>query len=456
VRSTQDAAILADAADAGAPASGDDAGAPSNEARQRGASDADAGLSDAGAKPSERNPSLRFVAPRVVYVHEARELKVFGADLDAARADSVRVDGQPIGAITVNSESEGRIALPGLDAGEHTLALDGDVSGSVARLVAVPHPRYGAAEIPIPGRPDTVVYDPERGAFFGVFYDLDRTSDNTVGRIRCRDTSCQLDLVQFSLPTTAALSADGRDLLVLNQECVLAHVDPDSLSVQRREYLTCGDHISYEPVLLTLADGQTFYTTGDGTGTWHYPDRTQKSNSDYAPLGLLSQDGTRSGWLGLAPDGHSSAVFIYDTGSSMMTRVQTLGDSQFSNSLMSLSADGRRFMHGNQVYEDAGGFRYVGSLDSSDAHPLSVALSDDGTFAVSYSLSENAVRVYDVQADHGPFPARPTLVQFPSDPYTAVQRFYITDDGHSIFGFISRVGAGGSSVAFSLVVRVLE
>jgi hypothetical protein len=211
------------------------------------------------------------IAPYVGYTGELSFVTVYGSDLTAATGAHVFVDNVDVGPLSVASDTEGTIALPALEAGEHTLRVGAD--GEAMRLVVRDLPVHGATDVPLAGTATSLEYDAERDAFYGVFVAADGT--RSARRLRNAGTGTWVaDAIAIDAARDVALTADGADLLVAADSCIVHRLDPQTLAL--RESLTdascAADRKPFGPVM-KLVDGQPVAIVEATDPTlWAYPD----------------------------------------------------------------------------------------------------------------------------------------------------------------------------------------
>jgi hypothetical protein len=409
-------------------------------------------LSDAGpANDGEGGvvgPAARFVAPRVVYVGESRNVRVFGPRLGTATGYAVFVDDMNVGTLTAVRDREGTVVLPRLEIGEHFLRIGSASEHSAARLVTMPRTRYPDENFVLPGSVRSFIHDPERRAFFAILSAANGIGFNLV-RIQFDGANWTLQTVDVPSPLGITMNPDGRELLVTNTGCVLIHVDPHSLKIGTIENLTPGCVYGEYEVIHALADGQVLYAASQSWARmWEYPGhRPVDSPMIHSVVSELSGYQTRLLWGEGTTISGTHPLYSYEVGSGKFEIFTTLGGDSYSTAL-AISGNGDRITHRGSVYDR--NLHYLGGLG---VEPGRVGLSGDGAVAVVYDDRLQTLRAYDVRGSSSPFPPLAPPVPFPLDMLGQAFQLFVDDDGQTAFLFTIRFLGGPSTTETRFVVR---
>jgi hypothetical protein len=410
-----------------------------------------------GLTPQDASIRAEYLAPRVVFTGEQRTVRVFGPGLGSADGQSVFVDDKRIGTLTAVGPREGRVDLPGLAPGEHFLRVgDAAATNTPTRIFAVARKNYEDADVLIAGRPMRWIYDLERDAFFGVFSDLSGAPWK-VERIQFDGSHWRVDAVDLPAAFALSMTADGRELLVTGNACLLIHVDPDSLAIRQTQPLPTCPSDGHAGLIEALADGQILYGAVD-----QWASLRQYSNgaevmapSLDSPTWLVSQYATRLIWAS-SPNisGPMHPIYHHDVESDAFTEFQTLSGDYYVDGILALSGDGERFMHYSSLYDHD--FRFLGRVASGSEQPSAVGLSGDGRVAATVDVTRQSVTTYDVSGSASPFPAL-LEVPLPMDQFGYLNRLVLDDAGRTVFVFSSRpLDMNNNAYEFHFVVRRLS
>jgi hypothetical protein len=194
------------------------------------------------------------ISPYVSYTDQPSTITLYGSGLTAAADARVFLDDIDVGPLSVTSETEAAIALPALAAGEHTLRIGAD--GEAIRVFVRDLPVHSAADVPLAGTASSLEYDAERDAFYGIFVAADGT--RSAHRLRNTGTGAWVaDVIAVGAARDVALTADGADLLVSADGCLIHRLDPQTLAL--RESLSdasCSADEKSFGALTKLVDGQ--------------------------------------------------------------------------------------------------------------------------------------------------------------------------------------------------------
>lgn len=391
-----------------------------------------------------------YLAPRVVFVEEAREVSVYGSALPVADGDTVFVDDVAVGTLAVMGGRIGKVSLPPLARGAHRLRIEG--SAASARFDAIERHVLSDVDITMRGGALQVVYDPAREALFAVVFDGDLNQYAFV-RLRFDGTQWQVDYLEMPTARAIGMTADGSDVLVTTAECELQRIDPDTLVVSPPERLV--DDCD-EPVLRMvsgLADGRVVYASvAGGAELWEYPTRTSLAAPalHYATT-QLAQDGTQLIWAaGTSVD--SEGAYRYDVGSREFLPLHPSGDPLYSDETLAISGDGSRFLHLADVY-DLNSTR-LGSLDEGERRDGPASFSADGQLLVTVAADRTHLRAYDLRGLSGDLVEGTELSKL--GDRTRVWKLQVDAAGSSVFVFASQsVDPDGGQTRNMFLVRRL-
>jgi hypothetical protein len=227
-----------------------------------------------------------------------------------------RIDACENGTLTPVRDGEGRIGVPMLPAGEHFLRVGDFGSASAARFFVAERRRDHAPAAALPGDALQVVYEPERGAFFAIL-GLPTGSFQLV-RIRQEAGAWKVRNVDLPQPLSLTISPDGRELLVMNSGCALAHVDPDTLALRGIDKLDTGCP-AYRTIN-ALADGELLFGATDSPAFLRSLSPTPLNAPQlFSGVAVLSQHQTRLLWAEAPASSNQHPIYSYELGSGMFT-----------------------------------------------------------------------------------------------------------------------------------------
>jgi hypothetical protein len=397
-------------------------------------------------------PELRHVTPYVVYSGQDTTVNLLGDQLNDS-AGRVVVNGLAAPPSTPWSRSKARVHLPALTAGEYTVSVRNELGleRATARVIVRDPPAHPESEVTLPGIPHMVEYDAERDVFYGVFI----TNAAYIARrfYRQADGTWQFDPIPVANnPRALTLSIDGERLYVTAEGCAVHEVDPATLQTLNTHARPNCLYLSYG-MIGAFADGQVLVMdTDQSTDTWSLPDFTLQNQQVpviYAATGIVSHDRSRMLWaeigaggsralhvfnvLGgpLGPEPRSSPVVVNDAGTN------------FTRGNLSISGDGSRFMHREDVYNNQ--YQYVGSLQGVSSMYLTPAVSRQGYRAVVYNNSTDQLSLFDIGSGGGNFPSLGVIGTF-AEEVSSLQLDYYPDD-QAVFMLSSvRTGTGSNGL----------
>ena len=361
---------------------------------------------------SRKLPEVLTVSPLVLRAGQANVLNLHGRGfLQLGSVARIRINGVPVAAGAIQSDSDAVINLPPMSAGGYPLELStasglaaSQLSIAVADVVAVP-----AALLDNEGSKLSIAVSSQRNAFYVLNADLARLQ-----RFRLANGAWTLDK---SLPMISTarigMSLDQRVLYTTNGAKLLEARDPDSLAVL--ESYTCdscdGSLDAY------LFGGQGLPMTNDGRiwfavsqwsylkyfdtrrKTWGTLARDAQNNLLYSPSYAVAADGSSMVVNTQPLSGGTDDALRYDPASGALSRPANMP--AFYNVGTVLSGNGKYVLIGATDYYEMGSFNLVGRLPKESAGYYKPALvSSDGSrlFVVqnSYDFQSNTLTMTSV------------------------------------------------------------
>ncbi|MFT3923268.1 MAG: hypothetical protein QM778_12110 [Myxococcales bacterium] len=395
---------------------------------------------------------IEYVAPRVVFVDQTPRIRVFGTLLLSGDGFPVYVDDKIQGAFKAIDDSEGWFQLSSkLAEGEHFVQVGARAGAQRpgARLVAAKRMQYENADVTITQPPRSLVYAPEHRAFFFVFY-TDAT-DYVLARLRFDGVRWRYDELDVPKPISIAVAADGRELLVLNANAAILHVDPAAFTLTSTELISSTSIYGTSfGEIYALADGQVLLRDRDALREYPSLDAMQVIYAS-TPTGYLSQDQTRLLWADSDQQSNAGKVYSYEAGAShAFTQARFLGG---ANNGVSISGDGRRASQAGDIYD--GDLNYEAALAGAGSTG-SVVLSGNGQIALGYNWSQKALQTYDLSGSVHPFPALGQPLQLFKDNNGNLLQMMLDENGSTAFLFSYHyTTVGPSQTDFYFQVRKL-
>jgi hypothetical protein len=402
--------------------------------------------------------SIDFVAPYVLYENQARNITLKGSGLLQAAGLSIAVGSIEISDFTVVDDEEIRIKIPGLTAGEYDFHIIDDlgISPTSGRLLVKSVPKYQDAVVSIHGRPESIEYDPERDAFFGVFWDLVYGADFVAQRIRFNGSQWEVDDLSVQQPLAVGLTLDGSELLVTTENCEVIHIDPETLAINSTSTFTGSCYPERFGMLNNFDDGQILVAnTNQWPRAWEYPAFTTFSvPSVHNPISIRSRNRNAMLWAESPTISGLRSIYLYSSKTDTFTSF-AVHDSgtYFLPYNLAINDDGSRLIHQFDVYDD--NQLYIGSLAGLTYNGLDrVGISPDGSRAVRFSYASKNLTIFDLSTDTGQFPQSGGDIVLPAGTFDKAFNVEISQDGSTGFVFGSKE-ATQSTTEFKLNVTVL-
>lgn len=379
-------------------------------------------------------PTVEQASPYVIYTGQQTTVNLLGDQLDFA-AGWIVVNGLPALGVTRESRTKARVELPVLPAGEYTVRVSNALGllRAGARLVVRNPPAHPNSVATLPGRPYSLEYDPERDAFYGVFYTDD--SEYVARRFhRQGDGTWRFDPIVVSNPRALTLGLGGERVFVTTGNCTVYEIDPVTLQplTSARNPGCVSEHMG---LVAALADGEVLVAhTNEMSEVWRYPSFTQQVQllpTAYSPIAVVSHDRSRMLWADSPALFGWRRLYVFD----VLGRPESAAPAWsevavrdagtfFSRSNLSISGDGSRFMHREDVYDNQ--FQYVGSLQGVSGPNLNTAMSRRGARAAVFNNETDELMLFDVSTGSS-FPSLGAIDTFSEDVW-AMQLGYFPDD----------------------------
>lgn len=389
--------------------------------------------------------SIGFASPYVMYENHPQTITLRGTGLLQAAGSSIMIGTTEIPTFTIVDDAEIQIDVPGMAIGEYTFKI-ADTLGLAAdsgRLVVRAAPVYQDVVVSINGRPESIEFDPERDAFYGVFWNLDYASGKVAQRIRFDGSQWAVDDLAVSSPLAVGLTGDGTELLVTTSSCDVVHLDPVTLAVNSTTAYTGTCMSDIFGMINGFDDGQILVAdTNQWPTVWEFPSYTAFSApSIHNPISIRSRNRNAMLWAESPTISAPRDIYMYSSKTDTFTAfsVQDTG-TYFSPYNLAINADGSRMIHKFDVY--GGNQAYIGSLDGLTYNSLDrVGISPDGLRALRFSFDTKNLSVFDLSSGTGPFAQSGSDIVLPAGTFDAAYNVEMSYDGSTGFVFGSKTVA---------------
>jgi hypothetical protein len=401
-------------------------------------------------------PRIEHVAPYVTYVGQAAPVTFYGNRLDQTLGATLVINGIEVHGFAESMANRARITLPVLPVGEYTMHIKNNLGVVIpmSRFVVRQPPSYPDADVATPGRIESLEYDAERDAFYGVSYS-ELTGVFSAWRMRFDGAQWHTDTIDGAPGAeSVAMNVDGTKLFVAGPNCIVREVNPATLQItQTAQRSSCFSE--FWGLSLGLADGRILVGNNSQWPTvYEYPsfvDTTTPFPFISTPHYKLNRNRDRLLWAETPTISAPRHLFFYDLPTDTFSPiiVQDPDTYMFSWNI-AISDDGHRMMHRRDVYEDG---QYVGSVSASLTNAfISPALTHDGEHAVIFDPDTHVLALYDLGT--GPnFPKIGDIDTLP-DSTRAQTRIALLPDDSVAFTFTTLLGQNGVT-GYSLYVRNL-
>ncbi len=391
---------------------------------------------------------LDHVAPVIATSGAPADVILRGQNLDQVTAEWLSFGDTAAAAFQVVSSSEIRATHPALAAGSYPVRLQTNLGTafSLATLVVVDAPSYGAAFLPYPTAAAwyfmDLAYDPQRRA---LLVGAQEGYDRKLLRYGYTDGVGWSAATVTPFPGLAALawSADGQRLLV-GSGSGITEVDPATLAAVG----TTRVNGEYASALAVTNDGEVLVWTHDprsaGESRFYRCSLRDQTWTSY-PEPYLA-------WVSLGTSGDGSRVVLggesrylpqlhrYDASTHAFS---SLGQRTYGRTVIAVDRTGSRTLMGSNGTTLSTGTYQVFDADlallgSLPATSRAAVVHPDGTRAYTYepSGSEGKLRVFDLtQTIAGAFPELGTAVTLAGNPEAQAYevKMVISPDGGTIF-----------------------
>jgi hypothetical protein len=398
-------------------------------------------------------PLVRSVKPYVAYVNESMRVTLYGEHLLEADGKSLFIGNAEALDIQASSDTHATVDLPPLPAGEYTVRIgDAPHAGlEMARVVVRQAPVYRDASIDLNGRVRASEYDAERDAIYlvtessdGRSFGLRLRNDGTGG---WRTDTLPISAPEFQ-PHTVALSADGDEVLIASDGCVLHRIHADTFVVRETVQKACSGRSSFTDIA-PLVDGRVLlhqHNPFQPADVLEFPGfaPTEAFRGNEAG-GIFILNGNRDrllyvkpytpGVAGAQTPGHAD---LYDVSGAFKRVPFEAGpdesSEEFARHNLSMSADGSRTLHWTNVYDRE--FNLIGRLTADFNWGLvGTALNASGTRAVvvkDHSPQDHGrIYIYDLSGSGPDFPQLGAHMSLPIRP--TGPRPFVPPSGGAVF-----------------------
>ena len=373
---------------------------------------------------------LQYVTPRVIYAGEDTIVRVRGSNVGELGASGILVGDLTLTDTSRVNASEVELMIPGnLPVGEYEISLldAPPVMHQSTKIIVKEHAVYPTESLTLPDLPQQIIYDPERERFYF-------TSNSAVYALQHTDVNWEWSLFPIAHSYGIGLSQDGKKLLVGTYECDLWEIDMETSGISiPSPYSKC--FYEYFGFIAPLYTGLTIVAnTNQWPDMWTYPDWRVPFDApdEYAPFGITSLYGTHMIWAGTPSTSGPRKAFVFSARDNTFLTLGTLAGDAYLDSLFSISANGNRISHYDDIYN--GQLAYIGSLSNGADDGLnSVGISPKGSLAAMFEGNTKMLRIFDISGQ-APFPELDYGFMLPEET-SAVSRIMFSEDDRYMFVF---------------------
>jgi hypothetical protein len=400
-------------------------------------------------------PKIEHIAPYVAYTGQPSSVIMYGEQMHQTLGATLVINGIEVSGFTDVMLEHSRITLPALPAGEYDMHVKNKLGLvlPMGRVVVRDPPTYADGEVAMPGRIEALDYDMERDAFYAVSPQASPGASFEAWRLRFAGGQWHREVIPVAEPQGLSLNVDGTKLFVTSVSCTVNEVDPDTLQVLHTAARP-GCFVDYFGMVVGLSNGRTVVAdTNQWPTVYDYPSFSTSTIQFpllvHSPTYALSRNRERLLWAGQPTISPPRTLHAYDVATDSFTQVAVHDPgTYFIAHLLALSGDGHRFMHSQDVYEDA---QYIGSVQTSASSLVNPALTTSGHRAVVLNPDTDVLELFDL--GNGPsFPKLGDVATLPDD--VGAGRILLLPDDRVAFAFTTTLGPGGVS-GYKLYVRNL-
>lgn len=381
---------------------------------------------------------VKTVSPRVLYSGEDTTVRVRGPGVGQLGLGGILVGETLISSVTRINASEVELLIPGtLPEGEHTITLPDSPSilWEPVTLVVKPHAIYPIEALTLPATPTQIIYDPAREQFhYSGGY-----SGYAVYTLSHDGESWMWSQFPITAPAGIGLSQNGKKLLVGTYECELWEIELETSEITSPFPLNSCFYEHFG-LVAPLYTGLTLVAdTNQWPSMWSYPDWAGVGFNfpgEHSPFGLVSLHGTYMIWAGGPTTSGPRAAYVYNARDNVFNTLGTVGENYYLDFLFSISANGNRISHFDDIYN--GQLAYMGSLSSGGDDSLNrVGISPKGSLAGLFDWQTKSLRIFDISG-RAPFPELDYELMLPEET-PMVSRIMFSEDDRYMFVFANNV-----------------
>lgn len=372
---------------------------------------------------------MQYATPRVVYLGEETKVVIRGnqiGNLTSLEAGDITLDN-----LRRIDASEIEVTIPAdLPVGKYTFEIPKalELDRDVAHIIVKPHADYPTGSATLPSAVGQVVYDPAREQFYF-------TGNFAVYTLAHDGVEWEWSQNPITAPEGIALAHNGKKLLVGARGCNFWEIDLDSSDKKPNPWGEYCHGVERFGLIAPLYTGLTIVANIDqwpsmrSYPSWDHVEFVYPN--EYSPIAIASMYGTHIIWAGSNSSGPLTA-YIFDARSQVFNTLGTLSGSFYSESLFSISANGNRISHYDDIYNSQ--LAHIGSLAGGGANPANrVGVSPKGSLAGMFDSDSGKLRIFDITGK-APFSELEYDFALPTET-TVVHKIMFSEDDRYMFVF---------------------
>lgn len=372
---------------------------------------------------------MQYATPRVVYLGEETKVVIRGnqiGDVTSLEAGDITLDN-----LRRIDESEIEVTIPAvLPVGEYRFEIPNalELERDVAHIIVKPHAEYPTGSAALPSAVGQVVYDPAREQFYF-------TGNFAVYTLAHDDVEWEWSQNPVTAPEGIALAHNGKKLLVGANGCNFWEIDLDTSDKKPNPWDEYCYGVEHFGLIAPLYTGLTIVANVDqwpsmrSYPSWDHVDFVYPN--EYSPVAIASMYGTHIIWAGSNNSGPLTA-YVFDARSQVFNTLGTVAGNNYSESLFSISANGNRISHYDDIYNAQ--LAHIGSLAGAGANSANrVGVSPKGSLAGMFDSDSSKLRIFDISGK-APFPELEYDFSLPNET-TSVHKIMFSEDDRYMFVF---------------------
>ncbi|MDN3639177.1 hypothetical protein QWY82_10180 [Simiduia curdlanivorans] len=378
---------------------------------------------------------LKYATPLVSYQNEPTKVVLWGDNLDQLTEQQLSTLLEGLGSYTRVNANEIELQInTNLSAGSYPLQVNNllGLNRSAAQIIVRAKPNFPVGELTLQRKANQVIYDAQREKF----YVSEGYGSNAIYSLSHDNTGWSWSALPIENPASMALTRDGSQLIVGTYECSVWEIDLGQLLITQPNGPTdC--YYDYYGAINQFYNGLTVIAdTNQWPSMYSYPSWGAipfDLPSEHSPEVVFSEQGTHMIWAGGPTISSAQTAYVYNARTNVMNILNTVGDRYYLQSLFSISADGSRIAHFNDIYDAQ--LHYLGALgDLTRSSTDKVGISPDGNNAAIFVEASKSIRIFDISSPAGIFIESSPSISLDAS-MTRVQNIVFSRDNAYLFVF---------------------